>query len=481
MRNSPDTARAWILGEITRMSAEIWPTSRRYRAGGARAGHRVGAERAAGPVRARSAGSRRRVGTRGWAAGHDYATDVFADPWDYANSEDLLLDCGQSMNVVNAGGRRRAIARVRIVRDRGAVRLFGRSALVPADREGAGDALVVVEHRRDCSVLFAMLVRGQLAILIVAYLLAALFLAWTSEPVTRWRAGWSTWDWVGFVVLTIGAVIVFSASVGAFSQSWLVATGYYRHRMIVYGSGRARLLDRHRATAGDLPRRAGTPERGAVDARAARVRRPHLRDGGRLRPVHGGEGRLRSQVQEMEEAGRSTARFWRLTRCFPASTRGWAGRCCRSRSLPRLKSRRRRRHSRKRLRSIHGMRERSTFSGNWLRTRVILRLRFNTSRGQPSWTSVLARPIWGWARFNSAKRFADAIPPLETYEKMAPDSPTGHYQLAVAYAGAGRKEDANREAALQRQSSEALEAVKRKAAIAQEKQTAPAAPPSEQK
>jgi tetratricopeptide (TPR) repeat protein len=82
---------------------------------------------------------------------------------------------------------------------------------------------------------------------------------------------------------------------------------------------------------------------------------------------------------------------------------------------------------------------------------------------------------------NSAKRFADAISPLETYEKMAPDSPSGHYQLAVAYSGAGRKEDANREAALQRQSSEALEAVKRKAATALEKQTAPSAQPSEQK
>ena len=82
---------------------------------------------------------------------------------------------------------------------------------------------------------------------------------------------------------------------------------------------------------------------------------------------------------------------------------------------------------------------------------------------------------------NSAKRFAEAIPPLETYEKMAPDSPTGHYQLAVAYSGAGRKEDANREAALQRQASEALEAVKRKAAIAQEKQTAPDSPAPEQK
>lgn len=80
---------------------------------------------------------------------------------------------------------------------------------------------------------------------------------------------------------------------------------------------------------------------------------------------------------------------------------------------------------------------------------------------------------------NSAKRFPDAIPPLEAYEKMAPDSPTGHYQLALAYAGAGRKEDANREAQLQRQASEALEAVKRKAATAQEKQTSPSTRPAE--
>ena len=62
----------------------------------------------------------------------------------------------------------------------------------------------------------------------------------------------------------------------------------------------------------------------------------------------------------------------------------------------------------------------------------------------------------------SQKRFAEAIPPLETYETLAPDSPTGHFQLALAYAGAGRKADANREAALQRQTAESLEQVKRK-------------------
>ncbi len=82
---------------------------------------------------------------------------------------------------------------------------------------------------------------------------------------------------------------------------------------------------------------------------------------------------------------------------------------------------------------------------------------------------------------NSAKQFAEAIPPLETYEKMAPDSPTGHYQLAVAYAGAGRREDSNREAALQRQTSAELETVKRKAAIAQEKQTSTETQPAEPK
>jgi tetratricopeptide (TPR) repeat protein len=77
------------------------------------------------------------------------------------------------------------------------------------------------------------------------------------------------------------------------------------------------------------------------------------------------------------------------------------------------------------------------------------------------------------ASLNAAKRFAEAIPALETYEKLAPDSPTGHYQLAFAYAGAGRRDDANREAGLQRQTAEALEAVKRKAATAQEKQQTP--------
>lgn len=52
---------------------------------------------------------------------------------------------------------------------------------------------------------------------------------------------------------------------------------------------------------------------------------------------------------------------------------------------------------------------------------------------------------------NSAGRFPDAIPPLEQYVKMAPGNLAGHYQLSVAYARAGRKEDSVREMTLHQQ------------------------------
>jgi tetratricopeptide (TPR) repeat protein len=62
----------------------------------------------------------------------------------------------------------------------------------------------------------------------------------------------------------------------------------------------------------------------------------------------------------------------------------------------------------------------------------------------------------------AAKQFQDAIPPLETYEKMAPESPSGHFQLALAYSGVGRKDEANREAALQRETADNLDKVRRR-------------------
>lgn len=55
---------------------------------------------------------------------------------------------------------------------------------------------------------------------------------------------------------------------------------------------------------------------------------------------------------------------------------------------------------------------------------------------------------------------AEAIPPLETYVKLQPANPAGHYQLAMAYSRAGRKEDAKKEAAQQRETAEKIESQK---------------------
>lgn len=54
---------------------------------------------------------------------------------------------------------------------------------------------------------------------------------------------------------------------------------------------------------------------------------------------------------------------------------------------------------------------------------------------------------------NAAGKFSDAVVPLESYVKMQPDDPAGHYQLATAYARTGRKQDAQREMALQQKTA----------------------------
>jgi tetratricopeptide (TPR) repeat protein len=54
----------------------------------------------------------------------------------------------------------------------------------------------------------------------------------------------------------------------------------------------------------------------------------------------------------------------------------------------------------------------------------------------------------------SAKRFSEAILPLETAVKLEPKNPGAHYSLAQAYNRAGRKQDADREFAVHRQMTE---------------------------
>jgi tetratricopeptide (TPR) repeat protein len=67
------------------------------------------------------------------------------------------------------------------------------------------------------------------------------------------------------------------------------------------------------------------------------------------------------------------------------------------------------------------------------------------------------------------KKYADAIPPLETVVKLQPGNPAGHYNLAIAYGREGRKEDAQKEAALQKATAEKIEQEKQKGADAMQK------------
>jgi len=55
---------------------------------------------------------------------------------------------------------------------------------------------------------------------------------------------------------------------------------------------------------------------------------------------------------------------------------------------------------------------------------------------------------------NSAERYGEAVVSLERYVKMLPADPAGHYQLSIAYARMGRKEDAARQMEMQRQAAE---------------------------
>jgi Flp pilus assembly protein TadD len=56
---------------------------------------------------------------------------------------------------------------------------------------------------------------------------------------------------------------------------------------------------------------------------------------------------------------------------------------------------------------------------------------------------------WGGALV-SLKKFSEAISPLQTAVKLQAGNPAAHYLLAVAYSRSGRKEDGDREFAIQR-------------------------------
>ena len=78
----------------------------------------------------------------------------------------------------------------------------------------------------------APFVRGELAVVPAVALLAAIFMAWSSERARVRRRSWSIGDWVGAVVLVLGGIFLVSAVASHHSFAWMVSTRLYKHRMI---------------------------------------------------------------------------------------------------------------------------------------------------------------------------------------------------------------------------------------------------------
>ena len=78
----------------------------------------------------------------------------------------------------------------------------------------------------------APLVRGELAMIPVVFLLTGIFLVWRSDQLSRWRKSWSAWDWVGFVTLVVGAVVMISAVLGHRSLEWNYTTRIAKDKML---------------------------------------------------------------------------------------------------------------------------------------------------------------------------------------------------------------------------------------------------------
>jgi hypothetical protein len=88
-------------------------------------------------------------------------------------------------------------------------------ALVRRTRRSIGLAVVAS--------LIAPLFRDELRVLPAVLIAICLLLVWQSGRARRWRSTWKAWDWIGFVVLSAGLLVVLFRILGNYDV-WRVAT-----------------------------------------------------------------------------------------------------------------------------------------------------------------------------------------------------------------------------------------------------------------
>jgi hypothetical protein len=88
----------------------------------------------------------------------------------------------------------------------------------------------------------APLVRSELTVIPGIAVLALLFAGWSTDWAKARRASWSIPDWIGVVLLVVGAIFLFSAVASHVSYRWWYATNYWKHRMLNMGDWAAGTL-----------------------------------------------------------------------------------------------------------------------------------------------------------------------------------------------------------------------------------------------
>lgn len=85
-------------------------------------------------------------------------------------------------------------------------------------------------------VVVAPLIRQELGVIAVVYVLAAASLSWQSGRLARWRTGWTRATTIRAAVLALGVLIVANDAISHVSQTWQIATRHYKDRMFELGT-----------------------------------------------------------------------------------------------------------------------------------------------------------------------------------------------------------------------------------------------------